>query len=1185
MDRRKTKRPTGRRAQERQTGKRSPAPPSKGQRSRPEDKVAKLESRVSWSRSRPVVERAEPAEPVERVPAIPSRPAGAAVPVAVDTAPDKRPRRPGFPIVGIGASAGGLEALEQFLGNVPADSGMAFIVVQHLDPSDKGMLASLLQRTAKMPVAQAKDGQVVEPNRVYLIPPNKDISLLHGALHVLPQSAPHGLNLPIDFFFRSLAEDLQEDSIGVILSGMGSDGTLGLRAIKEKAGVTFVQSIGSAKFDGMPRSAMDANLADVVAPADEIPAKILAYQKHEPHLSGADFAMGDKSVGAIEKVFILLRSHTGSDFSLYKKSTLLRRIERRMGLHQIDSLIHYVRFLRENPREIDMLFRELLIGVTNFFRDPSAWDALKTEVLPGLLSARPAGSIVRAWVPGCSTGEEAYSLAMVFKEAMEPFKGAKNIGLQIFATDLDRDAIEKARLGFYPDNIVADVTPERLRRFFMQEERGYRVSKEIRETVVFAPQNVISDPPFTKLDILSCRNLLIYLSSELQKKLIPLFHYSLSPAGVLFLGSAETVGSFSSLFFNVDAKSRIYRRLEQPMESVQVEFPTPAFSSGAGSAGGHDPSGSAAKPSAANLQSLADRVLVQRFSPVAVLCNERGDVLYISGRAGKYLEPAVGKANLNVFAMARDGLRFELSRGFNAALRQERLITLSHLKVGSNGGTQSVECRIQKLNEPEELRGTVILVFTDLPAEPSPGAPPRRPGHTGSERGRSAELEEELARVREEVQTTREEMQTSQEELKSTNEELQSTNEELQSTNEELTTSKEEMQSLNEELQTVNHELQAKVDELSRSNNDMKNLLNSTDIATLFLDGDLNVRRFTTPTARIIKLIPSDVGRPVTDIASEIEYPDLADDARDVLRTLVFKEKQAAARDGRWFAVRIMPYRTLENVIDGVVITFTDISANRTLENTLRVQADQLRQMTESLPNLVGSWRPDGACDYLSRQWIDYTGIAEAEQLGYGWLEQIHAADRERFREDWRAAMKAKSGFDAEVRIRSAAGTYRWFKSRAVPIRGAADGVGIVKWYGTCTDIDDLKRAEESLRQSVLRLTAVLESINEGFFALDGDLAVTFVNRAAQQMLGQGVPLVGKPLIDAVPALREVEGKLRDVLQAQAPLFFDAQLESLPRDGGYRVRAYPQSQPRGLSIFFERKDKDNVSDGEPRSES
>ncbi|HLO25695.1 MAG TPA: chemotaxis protein CheB, partial [Geobacteraceae bacterium] len=446
---------------------------------------------------------------------------------------------PLFPIVGIGASAGGLEALEQFLRNVPENSGLAFVIIQHLDPTHKGIMAELLQRTTGMEVFQVRDRMRVKPNCVYVIPPNKDMSVLHGVLHLFEPTAPRGLRLPIDFFLRSLAEDRQELSIGIILSGMGSDGTMGLRAIKEKAGVTLVQEPATAKFDSMPRSAIDAGLADLVAPAEDLPGKIVDYLRHALVIAKADHPIEKKDQSALEKVLILLRTKTGQDFSLYKKNTVYRRVERRMGIHQIDRIAAYVRYLQENSQEVELLFKELLIGVTSFFRDPAAWEQLQGETIPALLAGRRAGGVLRAWSAGCSTGEEAYSLAIAFKEALEQVKPKASFTLQIFATDLDRDAIDKARQGFYPANIAADVSAERLRRFFIKEENGYRVGKEIREIVTFATQNLIMDPPFTKLDILICRNLLIYLTPELQKKLLPLFHYSLNPDGILFLGSSE----------------------------------------------------------------------------------------------------------------------------------------------------------------------------------------------------------------------------------------------------------------------------------------------------------------------------------------------------------------------------------------------------------------------------------------------------------------------------------------------------------------------------------------------------------------------------------------------------------------------------------------------------------------------
>lgn len=838
-----------------------------------------------------------------------------------------------FPIVAIGASAGGFEALEQFLSHVPPASGMAFVVILHLDPDRKDMLSELLQRITAMPVMPATNRMKIRPDSVYVIPPNTDISILHGSLYLLEPVARRGLRLPIDFFFHALAEERHQFAIGVILSGMGSDGTLGLRSIKEAGGLALVQEPATAKYDSMPKSAIAAGLADIVATADELPLRIVDTLRHLRPI-----ALGRKPPeietaerrSAFDKVCILLRARTGHDFSLYKKTTVYRRLERRMAIHLLDRIGDYVHYLRENPQEVDLLFRELLIGVTSFFRDPATWDYLKEQVLPQLFAAHPAGSPLRAWVAGCSTGEEAFSLAIVFREAQDKLAPADRHSLQIFATDLDPDAIEKARRGFYPANIAADVTAARLKRFFIDEGNGYRIGKEIREVVVFAPQDVIMDPPFTKLDILTCRNLLIYLGAELQKRVLPLFHYSLKPGGVLMLGSAESIGNFTDLFMPLEGKARLFRRNDSGLRSTPLEFPTRDFPNKSEPFMDTKP-----EPVTANLQHLADDLLLQQFSPAAVLITATGDLVYISGRTGKYLEPAAGKVNWNIHAMAREGLRQEVAIALPKALRTGERVVCHNLSIGNNGDAQVINLTVQPISEPAALRGMVMLVFADVAK--TMRLPEATAGKHGGKRSqREAELELALEQKHQEVQTLREEMQSSHEELKSANEELQSTNEELQSANEELTTSQEEMQSLNEELQTVNVELQSKLDELSTANNDMKNLLNSTDIATVFLDSALHVRRFTTQATRIFKLIPSDIGRALSDIVTDLDYPRLLDDAKEVLRTLIFSESEVATGDGRWFQVKIMPYRTLDNVIDGVVITFSDISRAKQLEAELR---------------------------------------------------------------------------------------------------------------------------------------------------------------------------------------------------------------------------------------------------------
>ena len=885
-----------------------------------------------------------------------------------------------FPIVGIGSSAGGLEALEIFLKNIPPQSGMAFVIVQHLDPTHKGIMVELLQRVTDLQVIQVTDCLRIKPDHVYLIPPNKDMSVLHGELHLLDMVQPRGLRLPIDFFFRSMADDMQQRSIGVILSGMGSDGTLGLRDIKEKGGGVFVQEPASAKFDGMPRSAIDAGLADIIAPVEKLPSSIIGYLHHFPHFPKPDISHERKVNSALEKVVILLRNQTGHDFSLYKKNTVYRRIERRMGIHQIDKIIDYVHFLQGNPHETELLFKELLIGVTSFFRDPAVWETLKTKAIPSLLSSRPSGGTIRAWVTGCSTGEEAYSLAMILKETIESMKLSGNFRILIFASDLDKDAIEKARLGTYSLNISADVSQARLQRFFEKDDRGYKVARELRETVVFAPHNVLMDPPFTKLDILVCRNLLIYMEQELQKKLLPLFHYSLNPGGILVLGSAETIGSSNNLFESIDGKSRIFRQLSKGLRSTLHDFPA-AFNHTTPVIPADKDFNQPYNTSEVNLQVMTDQVLLNHYAPAAVLTNENGDIIYINGRTGKYLEPAAGKANWNIFAMAREGLRFELTTLFRNALNTKSPVSKNGVIISSNGDKDFVNLRIEQLQKPDQLCGLILIIFEDvkqtLRVDPDGSRFPVKMSQSNI-----LSLQLELKAARDEIVTIREQMQSSQEELKSTNEEMQSANEEMQSTNEELTTSKEEMQSLNEELQTVNQELQSKVSDLSQVNNDMKNLLNSTEIATLFLDNELNIRRFTTSTSAIIKLIGSDIGRPITDIVTDLNYSKLADDAREVLHSLVFSEKQVSATDGRWFTVRIMPYRTQENRIDGVVITFFDISAAKKIEQSYQDSDASFRFLFEAISGGVMIQNSEGRITMANREAQRILGFPISEMQG-----------------------------------------------------------------------------------------------------------------------------------------------------------------------------------------------------------
>lgn len=873
-----------------------------------------------------------------------------------------------FSIVGIGASAGGLAAFEAFFSAMPADvdPGMAFVLVQHLAPDHKSILSDLIKRYTRMQVFEVEDGMEVRPNCAYIIPPNRDMAFLHGRLYLSEPLASRGLRLPIDFFFRSLAQDQRERAICIVLSGTGSDGTLGVRAVKGEGGLVMAQNLESTPYDGMPRSAIATGLVDFILPPAEMPAQLMAFVSRAFGKTPRPAAAPEpKAESALRKIFILLRAQTGHDFSQYKPSTINRRIERRMAVHQIERLDGYLRFLQQTPAEVEALFRDLLIGVTNFFRDPEAFSALEKQVIPRIFTGKTPRAVIRIWVPGCSTGEEAYSLGILFQEQMETLK--QRFKVQVFATDIDSLAIATARAGLYPASIAADVTPERLSRFFVQEPDGgaYRVQKVIRDLLVFSEQDVIKDPPFSKLDLISCRNLLIYMSGELQQKIIPLFHYALNPGGFLFLGTSETVGEFSDLFSALDRKMKLYQRKEElpgvhrlvmsrflPLQAEEGPFPPAA---------GKKP-GESKLP----LRELTEHALLQQYAPVGALVNERGDILYLHGRTGLYLEPTPGEAGINnILKMAREGLRRELTTALHRAVVGKEIVRCPDLRVKTNGDYITVQVTVRPLPAgPGTVRSAVtkqdgsapnlfLIVFEEPPAAVLEGpeksgvveAGPAVPESAMDGDERIAALRQELRAKEEYLQTTNEELETSNEELKSSNEEMQSVNEELQSTNEELETSKEELQSVNEELATVNAELQTKVVDLSRANNDMNNLLAGTGIGTIFVDHQLHVLRFTPAATQVINLILTDVGRPVGHIVSNlVGYDRLVPDVQAVLDTLVPKEVEVQTRAGDWFQLHIRPYRTLENVIEGAVITFTEINLLKKAEAALR-DSEALRRL------------------------------------------------------------------------------------------------------------------------------------------------------------------------------------------------------------------------------------------------
>ena len=829
-----------------------------------------------------------------------------------------------FPVIGLGASAGGLEALKAFFSKVPPDSGMAYIVLVHMSPKQPSMMHELLQKVTGVTVQQAKNDMALRPDNVYIVPSDKEISFYQGKIQLLDPVDKKSY-LPIDFFFRSLAADQGSQAAAVILSGTGSDGTVGLKEIKSFEGLVVIQSEDTAKYTGMPRSAIDTGQADMILSPEEMPAKLSQYFKHRISLRDKTKEVEKKEEDWLNRIFSLLRIHIGHDFTYYKRSTILRGIDRRMGLHQIPDHDKYVRYLRENPRELQALFQELLIGVTNFFRDPQSFEVLKRSILPDMIQSMDDGATFRAWVPGCSSGDEAYSLAMIFLECLE--KTSKRVTLQLFGTDIDSTAIEKARQGIFPSSIRADVSQERLDRFFIREgEDTYRLRKEVRDLVVFSVQDLLKDPPFSRLNLLSCRNLLIYLNSEAQKKILPLFHYTLRPGGILMLGSSETVGEFTSLFQSLDNTWKIYRRKEVHSSRMQpVEFPTglprePSYQEGK----------KREKPASRNLEHLVDRAIADRFGPPAVMVDNTGNILHVAGRTGRYLEMSNGPPSHNIVEMARGRLRIQLASALRQAKTKKEHVLLRRVKFSLNGEQLSINLHVIPLDKPRELAGNFLVAFEDLKEdEQVEAAGENEKVDDSSYESRINELEQELTYTRKSQQTAIEELESSNEELKSTNEELQSSNEELQSTNEELESSKEELQSLNEELQTVNAELQSKVDQLSEAQDDINNLLNSTEIATLFVDNKLRIKRYSKETEKIINLIGSDVGRPLEHQGTKLKYEHMIRDIKTVLDRLTPIEKEVQCVDGTWFNMSIKPYQTMDHRIQGAVLTFENVDIQK----------------------------------------------------------------------------------------------------------------------------------------------------------------------------------------------------------------------------------------------------------------
>ncbi len=929
-----------------------------------------------------------------------------------------------FHVVGVGASAGGLDALEKLFSNAPANNGLAFVVIQHLSPDYKSLMADLLAKRTAMPVQVAKDGIAIQPNHVYLIPPKKNMTIFHHKLYLTERESEQ-LHLPIDIFFRSLADDVGEKAIGIILSGTGSDGTRGLRAIKEQGGIVIVQDERTAKFDGMPRSAISTNLVDYILAPEHMVREMLNYVQHpclvsDPTLKKAIAQDEDN----LSKIFALLRDQSGVDFTYYKQSTMIRRIERRMGIKQIEKLSDYLHYLYQSPTEVNTLYRELLIGVTRFFRDPEAFEEIKTNVIPAIFESKNRGEPIRVWVAGCSTGEEAYSLAILMTEYMEVM--GHHMDVKVFATDLDKNALEFAGKGIYPESIAADVSPERLTTYFVKSGDSYTVARRVRERVIFAQQNLITDPPFSKVDLISCRNVLIYLQPILQKKVLSAFQFALNPDGFLFLGTSETVGDLGDFFLCRHTKWKLYQYkggFRPTLDDARlVHLPTPSATT-------KTETYSAPLWNNRHVVESIQRGVMEAFLSPTIVVDENQNIVYVSGDLDNYLRiPTDGLFTANVLKRAREGLSIPLSTAIHKVFKDHEEVVYKNIHLSSPDLVQTIDLVAKPFIEPTTRQKLALIHFPPI-SHPVTQAPDVESFDLDrNAQQRIQDLEHELQHTRESLQATVEELETSNEELQATNEELFAANEELQSTNEEL-------HSVNEELVTVNAEYHAKIQELINLNEDMDNLLRSTDVGTVFLDRELRVRRFTPAAQQEINLLDQDVGRPLSHISHNIIGCDLVHEAQKVLKTLTTQELEVQNKRGRWYQMRLLPYYTLEKQIGGVVITFVDITAFKEANARLTRLTAAIEQSTQLKMILdLG-----GHIEYANPKVLEATDYLPEELIGHPWPILLAEDTNPAALQATQRALREGKTWRGELRYRAKGGTTFWCTVTISPIKNAQE--------------------------------------------------------------------------------------------------------------------------------------------------
>jgi two-component system CheB/CheR fusion protein len=1082
-------------------------------------------------------------------------------PSSVDDSDQVEPSLP-YPVVGIGASAGGLEAFREMLRALPVDTGMAYVLVPHLDPNHPSMLPAILGRSTQLPVVEATDGLAVAPNHVYVLPPGQDILIQGGVLKLSPRQRDRKLLRPIDLFLRSLAEDQAHRAIGVILSGTATDGTLGCEEIKAAGGITFAQD-DTAEQGSMPKSALAAGCVDFVLPPDQISRGLAEIARH-PLVAPVDAVSAEAPASRAELsgILDLLHHGRGVDFTHYKRNTLHRRIARRIVLHRLNGVQDYQRMLLKDPQELEALYQDILISVTSFFRNPESFDAIKAEVLPRLAGDRSRHNPVRIWVLGCATGEESYSIAISFTEFAEAT--GRQLPIQIFASDLNDAGIEKARAGIYGRNIAGDVSPERLRRFFTEVEGGYRVSKTIRDMVIFASHNVLTDPPFSHIDLITCRNVLIYLDPVLQQRLIPVLHYSLNPDGYLWLGNSETVGSHRELFDLVDPKHKIYSR--RPVQSHARVVLQRAGHPGK-PAPKREPKAVGSEAAAGLLppQREADRLLLSRYAPVGVLVDAELEILQFRGDTSRFLMPAPGRASLNLLKMLREGLLVGVRGALQKAKRTEAPVREEGLRLVGAGASRGVDVEVIPVRGNSLSQSAYLVLFED-PARS--GSKPSKPSaaRTRSERGtveqENVRLAQELAATREYLQSVIEQHEAANEELQSANEEVQSSNEELQSINEELETSKEEIESSNEELATVNDELQNRNLELTQSNNDLLNLLGSVEMAIVMLDPDLRIRRFTPAAESLLNLIATDVGRPITDIKLNIEAPELEQELYQVIATQQSLQRETRDRRGRWFSLRLRPYRTQAGAIEGAVLVLVDVDELKSAEAAVRAGAERLALVQGKAPIGIREIDLDGRYLRVNDRFCEITGYSREELLRMRFQDITHPEDVQANEEAFRRALDGSVPFyHLEKRyIRKDRRTV-WVELHGTAVRDAAGAAQF--GVGFEYDISERKRAEQALLESEARFRTLADTAPVLIW-VNGLQRPEFVNRSFREFFGlkephdlpdydwleqlhpedcellktsYAVTLAGRGQLDATCRIRRADGQYRWMKLMGAPRF------------------------------------------------